>query len=196
MARQPGPGTRLDFHPLTPARWPDLVTLFGPRGACAGCWCMFWRLSRAEFQERKGAANKRAFQRIVAAGDTPGILAYAGGEPVGWCAIEPRERYSGLARSRTLRPVDEQPVWSVTCFFVARAHRRAGLSVKLLMAAVAYAGWRGAAVVEGYPVEPKTGATADVFAWTGLAATFRKAGFREVARRSPTRPIMRREVGT
>jgi GNAT superfamily N-acetyltransferase len=156
---------------------------------------MFWRLGRGEFQKRKGAANRRAFQRIVAGGETPGILAYVSGEPAGWCAIEPREHYPGLARSRTLQPVDEQPVWSVTCFFVARPHRRTGLSVKLLSAAVAYAGWRGAAVVEGYPVDPKSGATADVFAWTGLAAAFRKAGFREVARRSPTRPIMRREVG-
>jgi GNAT superfamily N-acetyltransferase len=184
----------LSVRPLTPERWPDLERLFGARGACGGCWCMWWRLRRSEFQQRKGGANKRAFRRIVEKNATPGILAYEGREPIGWCAIEPREHYAALARSRTLKPVDDRPVWSVTCFFIARSARRQGLSVKLLTAALMHAGRHGARIVEGYPVEPRKDAMPDAFAWTGFAAAFRQAGFREVARRSATRPIMRIEL--
>ncbi len=87
--------------------------------------------------------------------------------------------------------MDEEPVWSITCFFVARTHRRRGLTVALLRAAARYARERGARVLEGYPVEPKGGRAADTFVYHGLASAFRAAGFHEVARRSETRPIMR-----
>ena len=93
-----------------------------------------------------------------------------------------------------LKPVDEQPVWSVSCLFVLRSHRRQGISVRMLNAAVEFAGKQGAQVVEGYPVEPRTDKVPDAFVWTGLSSAFLKAGFREVARRSETRPIMRRET--
>jgi GNAT superfamily N-acetyltransferase len=131
---------------------------------------------------------------IVEAGAPPGILAYVGGRPVGWCAFGPRETYPTLERSRILKPVDERPVWSVTCFFVTKEYRDRGLTSKLLEAAAAHAGKRGAAILEGYPVEPKRGRMADVFAYTGLASAYRKAGFTEVLRRSETRPIMRLEL--
>jgi GNAT superfamily N-acetyltransferase len=183
------------FHPLTPDRWADLERLFGPRGACAGCWCMWCRLPRAEFQRGKGARNRGAFRKLVAAGAEPGILAYAGREPVGWCALAPREAYPRFERSRTLRPIDDQPVWSVTCFFVARGQRRRGLSARLLEAAAAFARRRGARILEGYPVEPRQGSIPDAFAWTGLPAAFRRAGFVEAARPSPARPIMRKLLG-
>jgi GNAT superfamily N-acetyltransferase len=178
------------FHPLTPERWPDLERLFGARGACAGCWCMWWRLSRAEWNRGQGEGNRKAFRKIVRAGAETGLLAYADGEPVGWCAIAPREQYPGFGRSRILKPVDEQPVWSVTCFFIARGFRRQGLSTELLKAAVAFARARGTKIVEGYPHETKK-TTADAFVYAGLFSAFRKAGFKEVARRSETRPIMR-----
>jgi GNAT superfamily N-acetyltransferase len=182
------------FHPLTADRWGDLERLFGERGACGGCWCMFWRRPRRVFAAQKGAGNRRAFRRLVASGPPPGILAYVGSDPAGWCALAPREAYSSLARSRVLAPVDDRPVWSVTCFFVARPHRRSGLSVSLLRAAVDHARRRGARIVEGYPVEPKKGAMPDAFAWTGLASAFRAAGFHEALRRSASRPIMRRRL--
>ncbi|MFN2419949.1 MAG: GNAT family N-acetyltransferase [Gemmatimonadota bacterium] len=183
-----------EFHPLTPDRWPDLERVFGANGACGGCWCMWWRASPSEFRRDKGAGNRRALRRLVVAGAEPGILAYdADGTPVGWCAIAPRTEYPRLERSRILAPVDDRAVWSVTCFFIARGHRRRGLSRVLLEAAVRFAADRGAAIVEGYPVEPAV-RQADPFVWTGLASAFRRAGFREVARRSPTRPIMRRRV--
>ena len=181
----------LKVLPLSRARWRDLETLFGERGACGGCWCMWWRLPRSQFDRQKGAGNRRAFKRLVDSGETPGILAYRDGRPIGWCALGPRRTYPVLDRSRTLKQIDERPVWSVTCLFVARPHRRKGVTVDLLRAAAGHAARRGASLLEGYPVEPRTGRLPDAFAWTGLPSAFRKAGFAEVLRRSPTRPIMR-----
>jgi GNAT superfamily N-acetyltransferase len=184
-------GVTLTFHPLTLERWGDLERLFGERGACGGCWCMSWRLTRSQYERQKGSPNKAAFKVIVATGPAPGVLAYSGAEPVGWCAVAPREVHERLENSRILARVDEQPVWSVTCFFVARCFRRAGVSVQLLKAAVAHARKLGAQIVEGYPVEPRKDPMPEVFAWTGIRSAFDKAGFKEVARRAPTRPIMR-----
>jgi GNAT superfamily N-acetyltransferase len=179
------------FHPLTPERWSDFETLFGKRGAAGGCWCMWWRLTAGEFNARKGEGNRRAMKAIVASGRIPGILAYKGGEVVGWCAVAPREEFPRLERSRILSPVDDEPVWSVVCFFVAKPHRRTGVGLRLLKAAVSHVKAAGGKIVEGYPVEPRRGRTPDIFAYHGLADMFRQAGFKEVARRSETRPVMR-----
>ncbi len=179
------------FEPLTPERWDDFETLFGPRGACGGCWCMFWLVSGSEYERQKGQGNKQAMQGIVFYGKPPGILAYSAGKPAGWCALAPRPVYKRLERSRILKPVDDQPVWSVVCFFVGKAFRRQGLTVELLKAAVQYAAANGAHIVEGYPVEPKEDKVPDPFVYTGLASAFKQAGFVEETRRSETRPIMR-----
>lgn len=152
---------------------------------------MWYRLPRAEYERRKGAPNRRLLQRLVASGAPAGVMAYAGADPVGWCAVAPRRDFARLERARTLRPVDDQPVWSIVCLFVSRPHRRRGVSVALLRGAVAYARSLGARIVEGYPVEPKSESMPPVFAHSGTAAAFRAAGFEEVARPSPTRPIMR-----
>lgn len=181
----------LAFHPVTMQRWEDLETLFGPRGACGGCWCMWWRVTHAEFERSKGEGNRLAMKAIVDSGEVPGLLAYRQGQPVAWCSVAPRTAFPVLDRSPILKRVDDQPVWSVVCFFVARSERRQGLTIELLRAAVDYARQNGASIVEGYPVDPKKGTTADVFAYTGLPSAYRKAGFVEVLRRSPTRPIMR-----
>jgi GNAT superfamily N-acetyltransferase len=183
----------LEIHALTPGRWVDFVRLFGKNGACAGCWCMWWRLPHAQWYAQRGAGNKRAIHRIVKAGPPPGLLASVDGQPAGWCALAPRADYPRLARSRTLRAVDDLPVWSVTCFFVARAFRRRGLTVHLLGAAAEFARQNGARILEGYPTDTRR-AQPPVFVFTGLASAFRKAGFAEVARRSPTRPIFRRTL--
>jgi GNAT superfamily N-acetyltransferase len=193
-ARRAGRGAPLTFHPATPGRWPDVERLFGPRGACGGCWCMHWRTTAAAYRLNKGEGNRKALRTAVRGGEEPGILAYAGREPVGWCALAPRSAYPRLAGSRVLAPVDDRPVWSVVCFFVRRDRRRTGLTVALLRAAAAQARRRGAAILEGYPVEPDDPAMPPVFAFTGLAAAFRRAGFREAARRSATRPIMRLDL--
>ena len=178
-------------HPLTPERWADFEKLFGPRGACGGCWCMYWRQSSKEYKTQHGDANHQSMKALVDSGVIPGLLAYEGDEPVGWCSIAPREEFPTLNRSRILKPVDDQPVWSVVCFFVARGRRRTGLTVQLLTAAIDYAGSQGARLVEGYPVQPRDGKAPDVFVYTGLYSAFVKAGFSEVLRRSDTRPIMR-----
>ncbi len=177
--------------PATPARWRDLARVFGANGACAGCWCMWPRLSAAEFRRGKGAGNRRALRRLVAGGKRPGIIVYRGGEPVGWCAVAPREQYGRLEGSRVMARVDERPVWSVVCFFVVRTARGTGMTTALLRAAVDHAVKQGARIVEGYPLDAAGKRVADVFAWFGLASSFRRAGFKEVARRSKARPIMR-----
>ena len=151
---------------------------------------MWWRLSRPEWNLGKGEDNRKAFQKLVRSGAEPGVLAYADSEPVGWCAIAPREQYSRLGSSRILSPLDDQPVWSVSCFYIARRFRNQGLSAELLKAAVDFARARGAKIIEGYPHDKKK-ATVDAWVYTGLASTFRKAGFQEVAKRAKTRPIMR-----
>ncbi len=183
----------LEVHPLTPERWTDLERLFGTRGACGGCWCMWWRLTQSEFDRKKGPGTKRAMKRIVKSGEVAGLIAYIDGAPIAWCSLAPREQFSRLARSRVLKPVDDKPVWSIVCFFVAKPFRRQGITVKLLKAAVDFARTQGAKIIEGYPIDPKSN-YADAFAHTGLASAFEKAGFKEALRRSPTRPIMRRQV--
>ncbi len=183
--------TSLRFEPLTIDRWGDFEKLFGPRGAIGGCWCMWWRLTRSEFERQKGESNRQTMQAIVLSNEVPGILAYAGEEPIGWCSIAPRLAFPVLARSPVLKPVDDEPVWSVVCFYIARAYRRQGVSLALLTAALGYARGQGAHIVEGYPIEPKKGGAPDIYAFTGMATTFRQAGFVEVARRSEHRPIMR-----
>ena len=184
----------LTFQPLTPEHWDAFETLFGERGACGGCWCMFWRRPRAEFLKGKGAGNRRAMQALVRGGTEPGILAFARDEPVGWCAVAPREEYLALGRSRILKAVDDTPVWSVSCLFVAKEYRKRGVSVALLRAVIDFVAERGGRVVEGYPVEPKSPAMPAAFAWTGLATAFLRAGFHEHRRGSPTRPIMRYDI--
>ena len=184
-------GLAIKTFPATKTRWPDVEQLFGDRGACGGCWCMFWRIPRKQYEANKGLKNKRALEKLVIDGHKPGIIAYLGKEPIGWCAVGPRENYIGLERSRILSPVDEQPVWSVSCLFVGKQYRRKGVSTALLRAAIEFALKHGATIVEGYPVEPANTKIPDAFLWHGIPSAFLAAGFAEVARRSQSRPIMR-----
>jgi GNAT superfamily N-acetyltransferase len=181
----------LNFAPLTPERWDDLVELFGSNGACGGCWCMWWKRSREQFAQNKGTPNRRSFKALVDRGDVPGFLAYEHSKVVAWCAVESRERYPVLARSRALAPVDAEPVWSVTCFFVRAGYRRRGLSLSMLEHAKRFAASRGGRLLEGYPKDLVGAFPGASSVWTGAASTFVKAGFSEIARRTPKRPIMR-----
>lgn len=185
-----------EAHPLTSGRWRDFEELFGAKGACGGCWCMFPRLTRSEYERSKGEGNRRKMRKLVESGRVPGLLGYVDGKPAAWCSIEPRELIGSLARSRILAPVDDEPVWSIVCLFIAKGHRGRGLSKKMIEAAVRYSRQRGATLVEAYPVEPKKTPMPAVFAYPGIASAYLAAGFREVARRSETRPIMRRGVSS
>jgi GNAT superfamily N-acetyltransferase len=139
------------FKPLTRETWRDFERLFGRSGACGGCWCMWWRQTRREFDEKHGAANKRAMKRIVDSGRVPGILAYSAGEPVGWCSVAPRDEYLSLDRSPVLKRLDDTPVWSIVCFYVDKAHRSGGMMDELIAGAVDHVRRAGAKVVEAYP---------------------------------------------
>lgn len=153
---------------------------------------MYWLKRHADFEANKGRQNKRAMKKLVTAGTVPGILAYQREKPVGWCAVGPRDGYIRLETSRILKPADDQPVWSIVCLFIAKEHRRQGLSERLLQAATAFAKKNKARIVEGYPRD-LTGRKPqpDPFVWTGLVQSYEKVGFEEVLRRSPGRPIMR-----
>lgn len=153
---------------------------------------MWWRLSRPVWDKQRGKKNRAAFRKLVASGVPTGVLGYVKNAPVGWCAVAPRADYVRLERSRILKAVDDRQVWSVTCFFVAKQYRRKGMTEQLLKAAVEYAREQGAKTVEGYPKDAQSRELADAFAYTGFVSAFRSAGFKEVARRSETRPIMRR----
>src|SRR6266542_5747168 len=180
--------SELSFRPLKRNLWTDFEELFGPHGACAGCWCMFWKLRGKAYEEARGYETRQMHKSIVDSGLVTGLLAYLHGEIVGWVAIEPRRAYPRLAHSRALKAVDEQSVWSVTCFFVAKKFRRHGIAVELLKAAVEHVRQIGGKIVEGYPVDVHKNMPAP-YIYTGTASVFQQAGFKEVARRSPTRPI-------
>lgn len=182
-------------HPLTPDRWADFERLMGPKGGAEGCWCMLWRVPAALYREGRGEPNRQAMRVRVADGPRPpGLIAYREDAPVGWISIAPRAEFPRMANSRIVGPVDDRPVWSVTCFFVKPGNRGQGVASELLAAACAFAARHGARTVEGYPVDPLGARYANAFAWTGLMRVFQKAGFAEVARRSAKRPVMRKEV--
>ncbi len=177
----------------TPERWPDVEAAMRGCSYARKCWCAYWYLPNRDYKAGWGETNSATLKAKVAAGEEPGVVAYLDDMPAGWCAVAPRERHDRLKRSKPFAPVDGRPVWSITCFVVRTGCRRRGLMRTLLQAAVTHARDRGAALVEAYPVEPgpKTGG-ADLY--FGTANAFRDCGFVEVARRLPTRPIMRREL--
>jgi GNAT superfamily N-acetyltransferase len=181
----------LRIYPLTKSRWKDFEKLFGERGACGGCWCMWWRLNRSDFNKSKGSGNKKKMKTLVNDGIVPGVLVYYHNKIIGWCSVAPREQFSVLENSRILKKIDEEKVWSIVCFFVDRKYRGLGISVEVIKSVVEYLMKKKVKIIEGYPVEPKKDDLPTVFAWTGFASAFRKAGFIECARRSETRPIMR-----
>ncbi len=188
------PSKRLHFFAATHERWKDIESLFGERGACGGCWCMTWRQSASEFAANKGEGNRKKFRAIVKKGSEPGVLAYDGDEPLGWCAVAPREEFPRLENSRVWARVDDQPVWSVTCLFVKKGYRNRGMSSKLIEAAANLAKKHGAMIVEGYPQDLGGKRLPDSFVWTGLTAGFVRAGFEVAVRRSEKKPLMRKKV--
>jgi GNAT superfamily N-acetyltransferase len=180
---------KLTIRPLTPELWPALEELFGPRGACNGCWCMYWRIGAA--YRRQKDKNKDAFREIVERGPPPGLLAFDGELPVGWCQLTPRDALPWLDRARRLARVDDVPVWSISCFYVRIGYRKKGVTAALIAAALRAAKRAGAPALEAYPLDAdKTPSSS----WTGYATTFARAGFKTIARHVPPRPIMRHDL--
>lgn len=184
----------IDIRPLTAETWPDFETLMGPKGGYGGCWCMLWRKTKAEHDRDSGDANKADIKTLAESDLPPGLIARIDGEPAGWISVAPRAAFKRLESSRVLKPVDDAPVWSVSCFLIAKAHRRKGVALALLEAACDFVRERGGIALEGYPIAPNKTPYAAAYAWTGFAEIFQRAGFTEVARRSETRPIMRKRL--
>jgi GNAT superfamily N-acetyltransferase len=176
-----------EFHPVTPERLPDLARFSEAHGKFRYCSCMRWRLASADYKRSTKERRIAALDALVQQEMPVGVLAYRDGEPIGWVSVAPRETYAALERFKALPRVDDQPVWSVVCFFVDRYERGQGLTLGLLRAAVTYAISQGAEIVEGYPVE--TGAR--LYTYMGSVATFQDAGFLAVVRPTEGRPIMR-----
>ncbi len=187
---------KLTVAPLTPDRWPDLEAIFNAKGCsiARGCWCMAYRLSGSRKPLPRGVtraqANRADLKALVDAGHPPGLIGYRGKVPVGWVSIGPREEYAKLKRSPVMKPVDEQPVWSIVCFVVPSEYRGQGVAQALLKGAIAYAKKQGATLVEAYPVD-KPARSKDDYMWFGAKSMYDNAGFSEVARRKPQRPIVR-----
>lgn len=187
----------VEIHPATPDRWGDVEALFGPRGACGGCWCQHFKLRGPEYAAGRGAPNKARLKRSVRAGEVPGLLAYIDGRPVAWCAVEPKSRFQRIARSRTLGASagEETPTtWGIPCFFTAREFRGQGVTLRLIEAAFRHAKSGGATLVEGYPVRPAKDRMPATFAYHGTVAMFERAGFTESAAPSKSRRIMSRRA--
>jgi GNAT superfamily N-acetyltransferase len=181
----------IDVNPLRPDEWRAIARLFGDNGACGGCWCMWWRVPRGGklWEEVKGRKNRDGLRRLVRAGSVHAVVAYSGGEPVGWCSFGPRHSFPRLERVRALRRKVPEDTWSIVCFFIPARWRGRGVATRLLRAATAEAFARGAREIEGYPVVPKKGTVPAAFAWTGVPALFRSSGYLKLRRPSATRPI-------
>lgn len=181
----------LEVFSVDKEKWNDFEKLFGERGACGGCWCMTWRLKKSVFEMQKGNVNKRSMKALIEGNETVGILAYIDGEPIGWCAVAPREKYIRLETSRVFKRVDDEPVWSITCLFISKPHRRKGLSVEMIKAAINYCKLNGVQIVEAYPTVPYDNKVPDAFIWTGTPDPFEEAGFVLAEKRSKWKLLMR-----
>jgi ribosomal protein S18 acetylase RimI-like enzyme len=187
---------KLTLHPLTAKRWPDLEALFDAKGCAVarGCWCMYYRHSGSRGARPAGTthaqANRSALKALVDSGKSPGLIGYQGKVPVGWVLLGPRDDYAKLKRSPVMKAVDNQRVWSIVCFVVPSQYRGHGVARALLDGAIGYAKKRGVTLLEAYPVD-KLGRSNDELMWFGAKSMYDAAGFVEVARRKPHRPIVR-----
>jgi GNAT superfamily N-acetyltransferase len=185
---------KLEVRPLSKDTWNDLVELLGrPGGSIVrGCWCMYYRRS-GQSGVGPGEKNKKALRSLVESGYVPGLIGYQDGSPVGWISLSPREDYAKLKRSPVMKPVDDKPVWSIVCFFVDKQARGRGVSAALLKGAIDYARSQGATLLEAYPVDKKGRSHPD-FMFFGAKSMYDRAGFKEVARRKETRPVVRKAI--
>lgn len=182
---------------ITPDHWRDVEQLFGPNGACGGCWCMWWRIEKGErWDDVKGPTAKRRSKKLVQSGKARGVLAYDGGKPAGWCAFGPRIEFSRLDRSSSFTCDDADRVWSLPCFFVKRRHRGHGVARNMLDVACTILRHERAEIIEGYPTCPNEigQRSPDTFVFTGMLSMFEKSGFKPVENKEKGKIRLRRLV--
>ena len=178
--------SELVIEPLTTSYWSALADLLDQGGPAGRCWCV--APMGIDYRRHPVASNRADLEKAVKQGPPPGLLALRDQVAVGWCRVTPRDAVPGLERAFRTRRVDDVPVWSISCFYIRKGHRRKGIMTALISAAIEYARAAGAPALEAYPLD---GAVSPSATSTGYASTFAVAGFSEIARRSPERPIMR-----
>lgn len=194
-------GGDLSIEPATADLWPDLVTVFGTRGDPSWCWCQFFLTTGNKYRE-SAARNRADLEAQVRDAEVPpGLVAYRGEEPVGWLQLGPRTAYPRVVGSAALARVvagrnPGEVVWRATCFVVRVGHRRQGVARALLHTGVEHAARHGADAMEGHPVDvsAREARPAGAVLYHGTASMFRDAGFLEIGRTAPTRPVMRRRL--
>ena len=180
------------IEPLTKANWDKFTELFGTKGACGNCWCMYYRLQKKDFIEgKKNEGNKSKMKEIVWDNKPAGIIGFYKDQPIAWCAFAPREVYLKVENSRVHKRIDDKAVWSIPCFFIQKDFRRKGISVAILKAIIQYAKNNNIGIIEAYPAVPTKDVLPDSFAWTGLYKSFERAGFKIVDHTSKNRPMVR-----
>ena len=185
----------ITIEPATSGRFDDVQHAFENGGDGRGCQCQWWTISNADFRRRTTAERRELLASEIAAGPSPGLVAYVDGDAAGWVRVGPRTRQVRIGRTRMIadaseEPLDDPSVWAVSCFVVRREHRRVGLANQLLGAAIAHATTHGARVIEGYPVDVDAKKTSANELFHGALSSFIDAGFHEVARAAPARPIV------
>jgi GNAT superfamily N-acetyltransferase len=194
-------GAAVSVLPANEVAWEDIATVFGTRGPAQRCWCQRYKLAPRESfgrfpaEERADRLRRQTECGHPESETTSGLIAYLDGEPVGWCAVEPRPAYTGLVRNNRVpwegRAEDkaDESVWAVTCLFTRAGFRKRGVSRALARAAVDFARDRGARAIEGYPMTSKNAILEELH--VGTEAVFAGAGFAQVSRPTLRRAVMR-----
>jgi len=180
--------------PASPDRFDDVEHALTGGGDGGSCWCQWWMLRAKDFDAATSEERRGLLRDDLGESPASGLVAYVDGEPAGWVKVSARPAQPRLARTRNFQhspePFDDASVWAVTCFVVRREYRRQGLSEQLLDAAIDHARSHGARVVEGYPVDTSAKKSSSNELYHGALSTFVDAGFTEVARPTPARPIV------
>ena len=186
----------MDIVAATADRFDDFAELFGPSGACYGCWCTYFRLAPKLRKANTAADNKAFIKDRFEAGPPPGLLGYEDGAAVAWMQIGPRADVPQWNNDRRVTapledaPADDPGAWAISCFFFRSSVRGRGLSHAMVDAGIAFARDSGARVLEACPMD-RAKQSKSVGLFVGSTSVFEKAGFAQAALRKDGRPLMR-----
>jgi len=181
----------LSYKNLSNKTWQDLEILFGEKGACGGCWCMYWRQKSTDYKKNKNEPNKKLLKKLVDEKKELGLIFYVKDEPIAWCSVSPRQEIYRIQNSRSFKPIDDQPVWSIVCLFIKKSFRKKGLSVQIIKSVIDYCRKKDVKILEAYPSIPYSPKMPDSFAWTGIDTAFLSAGFNSIPVQTKSRAYMR-----